>query len=131
MSTSSHSPTTPRQDLFLDEAGQLGAVPKTIQTVDARPESEFEAGHLPGAVSLTPSAAPQDAETELPLKTRPLLVYGSQANDEAASQVAQTLRTIGYEDVEVCTAWGWTEWQKAGGAIAYGPARWEILGCGG
>lgn len=128
-------PTTPPnsalQSLFLDESGQLGAVPKSIQTVDARPEAEFEEGHLPGAVSLTPSAAPTDAATELPLKTKVILVYGSRANDAAANRVAETLRALGYEEVEVSAAWGWDEWKAAGGAVAYGPARWEIKGCGG
>jgi hypothetical protein len=83
---------------------------------------------MPG---LTLQAAPTDAATELPHKTPGILVYGSHAGDEAASRVAETLRAQSYEDVEASTAWGWDEWKAAGGAVAYGPARWEIKGCGG
>ena len=96
------------------------------QLVDARDEQEYEDGHLPRAVSLSAGAVALDAARELPDRSQPLAVYGAQGNDEAARRVAQTLRDLGYERVEVAD-FGWAQWQASGGEVAFGPARWNVI----
>lgn len=97
--------------------------------VDARPEADFERGHLAGAASLAPDAVLVFAECELPLKSRELLVYGAKSKDEATLQTLAELLKLGFENVEAASF----SWEEPDGelAIEVGPARWEILGCGG
>lgn len=99
------------------------------QLVDARSEADFERGHFAGAVSLAPDAVLVFAERELPLKSRALLVYGTTANDEAARSTANELRKLGFENVEIAP-FGFDE-KPENVEIEVGPARWEIIGCGG
>lgn len=99
------------------------------QFVDARPEADFERGHFAGAVSLSPDAALVFAENELPLKSRQLLVYGAKSNDEAVQNTVAQLLKLGFENVEAAP-FGFDE-PSGEHKIEVGPARWEILGCGG
>lgn len=98
--------------------------------VDAHPEADFERGHFAGAVSLAPDAVLVFAERELPLKSRALLVYGVKPNnEEAVQQTVAELQKLGFENVEAAP-FGFDEhWGEF--ALEVGPARWEILGCGG
>lgn len=97
--------------------------------VDARPEADFERGHFAGAVSLAPDAVLVFAERELPLKSRALLVYGAKPNDEAVQQTVVELLKLSFESVEAAP-FGFDE-KPDDLKIEVGPARWEILGCGG
>ncbi len=99
------------------------------QLVDARTEAEFERGHFAGAVSLAPDAVVVFAERELPLKSRSLLVYGAKPYDDTARLSANELQKLGFENVEVAS-FGFDE-PNGEYKIEVGPARWEILGCGG
>lgn len=101
----------------------------TIQRVDARPEPDFERGHLANAVSLAPDAVLVWAERELPDKTKPLHVYGAHASDERAHQTKTELEKLGFQSVELLP-FGYTD-RPTNEKTEVGPARWEILGCGG
>lgn len=101
----------------------------TTQLVDARPESDFERGHLTNAVSLTPDAVLVWAERELRDKTKPLHVYGTHSGDERAAQTKTELENLGFEKVEL-HPFGYTD-RPTDEKTEVGPARWEILGCGG
>ena len=101
----------------------------TTQLVDARPEPDFERGHLARAVSLAPDAVLVWAENELRDKTRPLHVYGAHIGDECAHQTQTELKRLGYESVELLP-FGYTD-RPTDTKTELGPARWEILGCGG
>ena len=101
----------------------------TTQLVDARPEPDFERGHLANAVSLAPDAVPVWAERELRDKTKPLQVYGTHASDERAQQTKTELEKLGFEHVELLPC-GWND-RPSEEKTEVGPARWEILGCGG
>ncbi len=100
-----------------------------IQRVDARPESDFERGHLANAVSLSPDAVLVWAERELRDKAAPLHVYAAQANDTRAQQTKIELEKLGYQTVELLP-FGWND-RPDTEKTEVGPARWEILGCGG
>lgn len=99
------------------------------QLVDARPEAEFEPGHFAGAMSLAPDAVLVFAERELPLKSRALLVYGAKSNDAATLGTIAELQKLRFENVEAAP-FGFDE-PNGELAIEIGPARWEIMGCGG
>ncbi len=99
------------------------------QLVDARKEADFERGHFAGAVSLAPDAVLIFAERELPLKSRALLVYGAKQSDEATFQTVRELRELGFETVEIAP-FSFDD-KPDDLKIEVGPARWEILGCGG
>ena len=94
--------------------------------VDARPETDYENGHLPRAISLSQPSVALDAETELPDKTASIGVYGEESNDEAAHQVAAYLRALDYQNVTVLPV-NVRQWHAAGGELAFGPARWKIV----
>ena len=94
--------------------------------MDARPEADYENGHLPRAISLSQQSVALDAETELPDKMASIGVYGEEPGDEAARQVAAHLRALGYQNVTVLPV-NVRQWRAANGEIAFGPARWEIV----
>ncbi|BCM91370.1 hypothetical protein IAD21_03242 [Abditibacteriota bacterium] len=100
-----------------------------IQRIDARPEPDFERGHLSNAVSLAPDAVLIWAERELPTKIVPLQVYGTQNGDERALATKTELEKLGFINVELLP-FGWID-RPAEEKTEVGPARWEILGCGG
>ena len=100
-----------------------------IQRVDARPEADFERGHLANAVSLTPDSVLVLAETELRDKTAHIQVYASQSGDDQASQTQNELQKLGFQNVELLP-FGWND-RPTTEKTEVGPARWEILGCGG
>lgn len=100
-----------------------------IQRVDARPESDFERGHLANAVSLAPDAVLVWAERELTDKSATLQVYGAAQGDAHALETKIELEKLGFQSVELL-AFGWND-RPNEEKTEVGPARWEILGCGG
>ncbi len=100
-----------------------------IQRIDARPEADFERGHLANAVSLAPDAVLVWAERELRDKTAPLQVYAAHSTDDRAEQTKTELKKLGFQNVELLP-YGWND-RPTNEKTEVGPARWEILGCGG
>ena len=82
--------------------------------VDARPEEEFEKGHIPGALSLNED----DWNGLLPAvlaawsPERKVVVYCSRKSCNASHSVAERLRNeAGLKDVYVLPG-GWEEWEE-------------------
>jgi rhodanese-related sulfurtransferase len=83
--------------------------------IDARSESEFAEGHLPGAVNI-----PFDqfvdyidyVDSSVSLDS-PIICYCRSVTCDLSDQLAQELRLMGYEKVVVYRG-GWDEWIDAG-----------------
>ena len=79
--------------------------------VDVREQSEWDEGHIPGAVHLPRGHLESRIEREAPDPTRPIVVYCSAGNRSAFA--AKTLGEFGYEDV-TSLAGGFTDWKRNG-----------------
>jgi len=65
--------------------------------VDTREESEFAAGHLPGALHLSKGVIERDIEKKVPDKSAPLVLYCGGGFRSALA--ADNLRKMGYTNV--------------------------------
>jgi rhodanese-related sulfurtransferase len=80
--------------------------------IDARPEFQFELGHIPSAVSI-----PYDTErladfiAHYSLRDEAVIVYCSSSHCNSADILAEKLRANGRKRVAVY-AGGWEEWRK-------------------
>jgi rhodanese-related sulfurtransferase len=81
--------------------------------VDARPQSAFRGGRIPGARSLPAAAAEGETARAIPAdRAAPLVVYAEGPRDGAAHQVARRLVAAGARDVKVLKG-GLQEWLEA------------------
>ena len=79
--------------------------------VDVREESEFAAGHLPGAVHIGKGVIERDIEARVPDPATPLVLYCGGGFRSALA--AETLQRMGYTNV-LSMDGGWSGWVKAG-----------------
>jgi len=101
--------TTISLDRFTDLVNTRSAV-----IVDARPFDRYQAGHVPGAVHIPPSAADGNAESavlESFDKALPVVVYCESRRCSDSTKVARWLQQSGIERVWVF-AGGWEAWQE-------------------
>lgn len=82
--------------------------------VDVREDSEWAAGHLPGAVHVGKGVIERDAETVLPDPGAPVVLYCGGGYRSALA--ADALGRMGYTNVESMDG-GFTAWTEAGGAV--------------
>ncbi len=100
-----------------EEARQLFAAGRVV-FVDARSRLQYDAGHIPGAVSLPVGEFDEMIETILnryPLD-QPMVTYCSGRTCEDSHRLAQFLREFGYLDVRIFID-GFPGWLAAGYAI--------------
>jgi len=79
--------------------------------VDVREASEWEQGHIPGALHVSKSYLEQDAEAALPDRSRPVVLYC--AGGVRSLFAGQTLQAMGYTDV-VSMSGGFQRWKTQG-----------------
>lgn len=79
--------------------------------VDVREESEFAAGHLPGAVHIGKGVIERDIEAKAPDPASPLVLYCGGGFRSALA--ADALQKMGYTNV-ISMDGGWSGWVKAG-----------------
>jgi rhodanese-related sulfurtransferase len=108
---------------------QLGAVRQFVDAgaaliVDAREREEFEAGRIPGAVSLPFDEATADPAMIENLDTagRPIIVYCGGGTCELSISLAWDLLNAGHRRVMVYKG-GFPEWSGAGQPVEQGPGR--------
>lgn len=82
--------------------------------VDVREESEWAAGHAPGAVHLSKGVIERDVETKVPDKATPLVLYCGGGFRSALA--ADNLQKMGYTNV-ISMDGGWRGWTQAGLAV--------------
>jgi rhodanese-related sulfurtransferase len=100
--------------ISLEEARQLFEQ-KAARFLDARPQSQYENGHISGALSL-PMQNATDAFTEIAGQlenTGTLITYCDGESCELSHDLAIFLKDLGFTDVRVLVN-GWTVWQEAG-----------------
>jgi rhodanese-related sulfurtransferase len=95
---------------FRDVKRRLDAGKKLI-LVDVREDSEWERGHLPGAVHLGKGTIERDIEKTFPDKRTPLVLYCGGGFRSALA--ADNLRKMGYTKV-ISMDGGWRAWTEAG-----------------
>lgn len=79
--------------------------------VDVREESEFAAGHLPGALHLSKGVIERDVETKVPDPAAPLVLYCGGGYRSALA--ADNLQKMGYTNV-ISMDGGWRVWNEKG-----------------
>lgn len=83
----------------------------TFLLVDVREESEYAAGHLPGAVHIGKGVIERDIETKVPDPATPLVLYCGGGFRSALA--ADALQKMGYTTV-VSMDGGWRAWTEQG-----------------
>jgi len=87
------------------------AAGEAFTLVDVREESEFAAGHLPGAIHIGKGVIERDIETKVPDSRAPLVLYCGGGFRSALA--ADALQKMGYGNV-ISMDGGWSGWVKAG-----------------
>ena len=80
--------------------------------VDVREDSEFAAGHIPGAVHIGRGVLERDVERAVPDPATPIVLYCGGGFRSALA--ADSLQQMGYTNV-ISMDGGWTGWVSSGG----------------
>ena len=90
----------------------VGALPDgDAAIIDVREASEWEQGHLPGAVHISKSYVEQQIEAAVPDRDAPVVLYC--AGGVRSLFAAQTLQQLGYSNVASMSG-GFQAWKSAG-----------------
>ena len=96
-----------------DVKARLAAGDKFL-IVDVREESEFAAGHVPGAVHIGKGVIERDLEAKVPDPAAPMVFYcGGGFRSVLAADAAQKM---GYTNV-ISMDGGWRDWTQKGGPV--------------
>ena len=79
--------------------------------VDVREESEYAAGHLPGAVHIGKGVIERDVEVKIPDPATPIVLYCGGGFRSALA--ADAIQKMGYTNV-ISMDGGWSGWNAAG-----------------
>ncbi|QDT56338.1 putative adenylyltransferase/sulfurtransferase MoeZ [Caulifigura coniformis] len=79
--------------------------------VDVREESEYAAGHLPGAQHIGKGVIERDIEKKIPEPAAPIVLYCGGGFRSALA--ADALQKMGYTNV-ISMDGGWSGWKEAG-----------------
>ena len=84
---------------------------RAFALVDVREESEWNAGHIPGATHLGKGVIERDIEQKIPEPDREIILYCGGGFRSALA--AENLERMGYTNV-VSMDGGWRGWKEAG-----------------
>jgi rhodanese-related sulfurtransferase len=90
---------------------------ESFQLVDVREDSEWAAGHLPGAIHLGKGIIERDIEKMIPEMSAPLVLYCGGGFRSALA--AKNLQDMGYTNV-ISMDGGFSGWKNAGLPIVQG-----------
>lgn len=121
--TSRHNLTSnPAQPLFItvDEAFKIFEE-GTALFIDSRPEKEFQAGRIKGAISLPLKKLEENPALlqDIP-KDKLIVTYCSGVECDASIYLGQKLASMGFANVRVFFA-GWNDWVQRGLPTESGP----------
>jgi rhodanese-related sulfurtransferase len=91
------------------------AAGEKFHLVDVREESEFKAGHIPGAIHLGKGVIERDVEKTIPDTDAEIVLYCGGGFRSALA--ADNLQRMGYTNVWSMDG-GWRGWTEAGGTVA-------------
>lgn len=95
----------------VDEFIQLRNEDKSFRLIDVREESEFAAGHIPGAIHLSKGVIERDIESAISELNEHLVLYCGGGYRSAIA--AESLVAMGYTNVTSMDG-GWRGWLDAG-----------------
>lgn len=81
--------------------------------IEALPEKYFLEGHLPGAHHLPHDEVKEKAQSVVPDKAVPIVVYCASETCRNSHQAAEVFKMLGYTDVAVYPG-GKKDWEEAG-----------------
>ena len=99
----------------VDEIIQARIVGKSFTLIDVREESEFAAGHIPGAIHLSKGVIERDIESAIPNQAERLVLYCGGGYRSAIA--AESLVAMGYTNVTSMDG-GWRGWRDAEQPVA-------------
>jgi rhodanese-related sulfurtransferase len=99
------------QEVDLDGYRQMRDAGTPHLLIDTREESEWNAGHAPGAVHLSKGIIERDIEARVPDKSTTLVLYCGGGFRSALS--ADNLKKMGYAN-PISLDGGWRAWTSAG-----------------
>ena len=85
-----------------------------FKLVDVREDSEFAAGHIPGAVHISKGVIERDIETKVPDPAQEIILYCGGGFRSALA--ADNLQRMGYTNV-LSMEGGWRGWTEKGHAV--------------
>ncbi len=105
--------------ITLDEAKAFVAGGGPI--VDARPEGQFDEGHIPGAVNLDYYEFQKEIDNVLPLlpRDKDIMIYCESVSCEASELLSKELYAMGFTKLLLFRG-GFAEWSAAGMAVEKG-----------
>jgi rhodanese-related sulfurtransferase len=98
-----------KQENFRETKKRIDAGEKFI-LVDTREESEWQRGHLPGAIHLSKGIIERDIEKAIPDKSATIVLYCGGGFRSALA--ADNLQKMGYQNV-ISMDGGWRGWTEA------------------
>jgi rhodanese-related sulfurtransferase len=99
------------QECTVDGMRERLAKGEPFVLVDVREESEFAAGHIPGAVHLGKGVIERDIEAKIPDPATPLVLYCGGGFRSVLA--ADALQKMGYTNV-ISMDGGWRTWTEKG-----------------
>jgi rhodanese-related sulfurtransferase len=90
---------------------------RKFKLVDVREESEFAAGHIPGAVHIGKGVIERDIEAKIPNPSEEIILYCGGGFRSALA--ADNLQKMGYTHV-LSMDGGWRGWTEAGNPVEKG-----------
>lgn len=100
------------REVTIEQVMQQQAKREDVVYVDVREESEWDAGHMPGAVHLGRGVLEVKVKQVFPDAATPLVLYCAGGNRSALA--ADILQVMGYSNVASMSG-GWRAWTQAGG----------------
>lgn len=99
------------QQINLDEYQRLAGGGDDFLLVDVREDNEWQAGHAVGATHLGKGIIERDIESQVPDKSKKLVLYCGGGFRSALA--ADALQQMGYTQA-ISLDGGWRAWQQAG-----------------
>ena len=99
------------KETTVDEVKRRLDAPRNFVLVDVREESEWNAGHIPGAIHLGKGVIERDIEQKVPEADKEIILYCGGGFRSALA--AESLQKMGYTNV-ISMDGGWRGWTEAG-----------------
>lgn len=94
----------------------------TVVIIDARSTTEYEEGHIPGAINIPHDRIPEfmDVLNNEVSTDAQVVCYCRSLTCDFSDLLATEMKVIGYQDVKVFSG-GWDQWKEAGYPAETGP----------
>ncbi|MBL8712885.1 MAG: rhodanese-like domain-containing protein [Alphaproteobacteria bacterium] len=101
------------QPIKRDELNRLMSSGEDFALIEALPKSEYDHGHIPGALSMPLETLAAEAPKQLADKSRKIVTYCASADCAASTKAAEILEGLGYTNVSDYVG-GKQDWKSAG-----------------